>query len=118
MVADGVLLTPLNGLIPSGGVPGRFRGDCSARRRNCSGVNGDPGEPVECNERGLVPPGVLTNIAGEMVEVRFLGSGVLGGRVEAEGLGDPVTSSAPSFKVAELIHFCSFEPIKGASGIC
>ena len=96
------------------GVAGRMaKGDSgSARRMNCSGVNGEPlDDGVERRERGLCPEGVDRAKEGRKDP---LGSGVRGGCG-----GDPalLAISTASANVAELIQRSSRAPVFGESGI-
>lgn len=91
-------------------------GESSAFLMNCSGVRGEPGEPLEWSEWGLAPLGVCNSTVGP----RGLGSGVLGGPVVCDK-GSSGSSvgwvSRDTVNVAELIHFGSAEPNLGGEGI-
>lgn len=92
------------------GVSGRYdKSAISTRRINCRACSGEPGEGEVLSECGLFPLGVERAKDGKKGS---LGSGVFGGLG-----GEMISAACPS--VDELIHFSSFEPIRGGefSGI-
>jgi len=90
---------------------GGFEGDigrspglaCSARRINCKGVNGDPGDEVDLSERELRPLGVDKEKEGRSGAV---GSGVCGASGRSCISGASGISGA-SCNVVELTHLSS-----------
>lgn len=93
----------LGGLV---GVSARGTGDSrSARRRNCRGVKGEPGDDTVLIDFGLVPLGVESAKEGKW---ELATSGVFG--------FESAMLSAACDSVAELIHFSSREPSLGDSG--
>ena len=92
------------------GVSGRYdKSAISARRMNWRACSGEPGEGEVLSDCGLFPLGVESANDGKYGS---LGSGVFGGLG-----GEMISAACPS--VDELIHFSSFEPIRGGefSGI-